>query len=147
MMLEATYLSETRKKLIEKEKAKELKKIEKNEPHYRFEAAKRAVLVGIDFEEFVRRDNIVRAMARDVFFYPDQMLYPSTLANEEKYGACKYVGHYKTYFDYTVDEAKAWKKDDRPLICTIHTTKTDEVLCCTPNWLQRESNIKQVKCD
>jgi hypothetical protein len=93
-------------------------------------------------EEFIRRDNIVRQMYLDCNFHFNEVCEPVGEIAREMYGKCTIRKIFRTYHDFTIQQAMDWPTDDRPLIVTAEPTKKPEgsnMILCTPKFLRRLS--------
>ncbi|CAB4131234.1 hypothetical protein UFOVP128_69 [uncultured Caudovirales phage] len=72
---------------------------------------------GITPEEFVRRNNIVQALASKVALRPGDTAYPDNKSGYHKYGACLVIGVCRSYKDFSFDDA--WPENDCPMIITF----------------------------
>lgn len=94
--------------------------------------------------EFVRRDNIVRAMFRDCKWRPGDTGFPINKKDYEKYGVFVVIGVMTTYRDTSYEHE--WPKSDNPMIVTIKSLKDQtQVLFCTPEWVVKKNPHLQLE--
>lgn len=88
--------------------------------------------------EFVRRDNIVRAMFRDCQWRPGDTGFPINKKDYEKSGVFVVIGVMTTYRDTSYDHD--WPKNDNPMIVTIKSLKdAATIFFCTPEWIVKKN--------
>ena len=109
---------------------------ESKKPWYTAQETAQAAMRGIEVEEYVRRDNIVKALAAECPFRGGDTAYPCQAKGYAKYGAVMVVGVCETYKDFANDAT--WPKDDNPMIITFMplNDRTTHIFC-TSNYLQK----------
>lgn len=102
------------------------------------QAAIRAAKINITTIEWQRRDEIVRAMARQCNLNFMDTFYPPTLDDYIKYGKCVYLGKAQAYAEIDTDD---WPKTDSPLIFSAQSLNDDgekSNFCCNLAFIQKE---------
>lgn len=86
------------------------------------------------FEEALRRDRIIRALAREVKYKVNDICKPFNPKLYEDYGEeIRVTGICDTYVKYGRNES--WPKNDVPFIIHAQSLKTGAHFICTPEWL------------
>jgi hypothetical protein len=92
---------------------------------------------GISVEEFVRRDNIVKELAKAVEVELYGHGFPKNKKEYDSVGEVIVTGICKTYADFSRSEE--WK-DDNPMIVSFYPVKNkNKSYFCTANYLTKEN--------
>jgi hypothetical protein len=99
-----------------------------------------AEMRGIEPEEYVRRDNIVKRLSSLVHLKAGDTCYPSTKDGYDKYGACFVVGVCRSYKDFSADSK--WPKNDTPMIVSFASQKNPgSHMICTHHYMERRNQF------
>jgi hypothetical protein len=88
---------------------------------------------GSSWAEVLRRDKIIKKLAKDCGFTPGQVVVPVHVDDVDKHGDCTVVGIAHTYTQYGKDVE--WPQNDNPMILTLKT-KDNGVLFATVNYVK-----------